>query len=200
MVFSFRVRRFRLITLILPQLLMLLWLTRRESDAYNLSYVMVNVGLFLQEQLFLIGVGSVVIWLVTLTVLTTQLFLHYRNLTKNITKKDLKSVLEELLREHRLNAKAVKEVEEKLKILEKEGMGHLQKIGFLRFNPFADTGGEQSFILAFLDGEDTGLVFSSLHGRGATRLYAKQVIAGKGKDFELSDEEKKVIQQAKKLR
>jgi hypothetical protein len=74
----------------------------------------------------------------------------------------------------------------------------LQKVGFVRFNPFSDTGGDQSFCLSVLDDEDSGIVLSSLHSRGQTRVYAKAVKKGKGKDFELSKEELETIKKAKK--
>jgi hypothetical protein len=160
---------------------------------------MVLNNLAFPEEFFFVGVGIVAAWLIALTVLLIQVFQHYGRLTKNVTKKDLKSVLDEILAERKTQTRILQELEERLKKLERDGLGHLQKVGFLRFNPFADTGGEQSFILAFLDDRDNGVVFSSLHGRGTTRLYAKNVIKGKGKDFELSEEEKKVIKQAKKL-
>jgi Protein of unknown function (DUF4446) len=65
----------------------------------------------------------------------------------------------------------------------------------LRFNPFSDTGGEQSFIISLLDGGGNGILLTSLHGRGVTRIYAKRVTAGKT-DQELSSEEKKALSQA----
>ena len=48
-----------------------------------------------------------------------------------------------------------------------------QRIGLVRFNPFEDTGGNQSFALALLDGRGDGFVVSSLHARTGTRVYAK---------------------------
>lgn len=73
---------------------------------------------------------------------------------------------------------------------------HLQKSGFIRFNPFANTGGDQSFILAILDGHNDGFVISSLHSRDQTRTFAKSVKNGKGEKFELSKEEKMAIDKA----
>ena len=74
---------------------------------------------------------------------------------------------------------------------------HLQKIGFVRFNPFPQTGGDQSFCLSLLDEKDNGFVLSSLHSRDATRFYAKTVKAGQGDGYELSIEEVKAIKNAK---
>lgn len=68
----------------------------------------------------------------------------------------------------------------------------LQKISMVRFNPFGDVGGDQSFSLAMLDGHDSGLILTSIHGRGGTRVYAKPIDLGKSK-YSLSAEEKKAL-------
>lgn len=81
--------------------------------------------------------------------------------------------------------------------IQKEGFLHIQKIGLVRFNPFKDTGGDQSFILSLTDGNDTGIIMSGLYSRSGTRWYAKRVIKGKSADHELSDEEKKALREAK---
>lgn len=73
----------------------------------------------------------------------------------------------------------------------------LQKVSMVRFNPFGDVGGDQSFSLAMLDGHDSGLILTSIHGRGGTRVYAKPVDLGKSK-YSLSAEEKKALSQATK--
>jgi hypothetical protein len=51
----------------------------------------------------------------------------------------------------------------------------VQGIGFVRYSAFEDTGGDQSFSLAMIDGEGNGMVISALYGRDATRVYAKPV-------------------------
>jgi hypothetical protein len=76
--------------------------------------------------------------------------------------------------------------------LEVESRRAFQRIGLVRFNPFEDTGGNQSFALALLDAEDDGIVISSLHSRGSTRIYAKAVAAGRP-EAALSDEETEAL-------
>jgi len=71
----------------------------------------------------------------------------------------------------------------------------IQKVGVVRFNTFADTGGDQSFAIALLDAEGNGLVLSSLHGRTDTRIFAKQVQSGRSR-HQLSDEEQDAIRRA----
>lgn len=73
-----------------------------------------------------------------------------------------------------------------------------QKIGFIRFNPFSHTGGDQSFALCLLDENNDGIVISSLHSRENTRVYAKKLTNGSSPDQILSKEEKAVINQAMK--
>lgn len=68
----------------------------------------------------------------------------------------------------------------------------IQKVGIVRFNPFQDSGGDQSFAIALLDQGGTGVVVSSLHGRAETRIFAKQVTNGRSK-HQLSDEEQQAI-------
>lgn len=73
--------------------------------------------------------------------------------------------------------------------------GTIRNIGVVRFNPFPDAGGDQSFAIALLDAEGTGLVLSSLHARTDTRVFAKPVQAGRSR-YPLSDEEQDAIRRA----
>ena len=79
--------------------------------------------------------------------------------------------------------------------LETRSRGSLQHVGMVRFNPFEDTGSDQSFAIALLDDRRDGIVLSSLHGRGGTRLFAKPVEGGESK-HQLSDEEAQAIRVA----
>ncbi len=72
----------------------------------------------------------------------------------------------------------------------------VHKVGVVRFNPFKDLGGDQSFSIALLDGENSGIVISSLHTRDGSRVYAKPVEHGKPMKYPLTDEEKEVIKRA----
>ena len=68
----------------------------------------------------------------------------------------------------------------------------IQHIGLVRFNPFEDTGSDQSFAIALLDDARDGVVISSLHGRSNTRVFAKPVSGGESAHT-LSDEETQAI-------
>lgn len=71
----------------------------------------------------------------------------------------------------------------------------LSKIALVRFNPFGDTGGDQSFCLAILDHYNSGVVISGVHARSGTRVYAKDVINGESKHH-MSKEETKALKNA----
>lgn len=71
----------------------------------------------------------------------------------------------------------------------------ISKQALIRFNPFGDTGGNQSFVLALLDNNNNGVVLSSVHARTGTRVYAKEIRDGLSK-YNLSDEETIALQKA----
>ena len=80
--------------------------------------------------------------------------------------------------------------------LERDLQGSFGRVGLVRFNPFeGDTGGNQSFAVALLDGRGDGFVISSLHARAVTRMYAKAITKG-ASEAALSDEESAALQKA----
>lgn len=151
-------------------------------------------------QLDLIIIGIIFFWLVFLSVIFYNLYNHYQKLTKGVNKKNLKTVLDDLLENCNKEAIKVEELTKEIKRLDSENLYNIQKVGLVRFNPFAETGGNQSFSLAILDGEDNGLVLTSLHSREITRVYSKTVNKGKAEGYELSAEEKQAIKNSKKIK
>lgn len=144
----------------------------------------------------LVGLTIGFVWLAALSIFFWQLSSHYNSLTKGVNNKNLLPILDNLLKELEVTKKDIAMLKDRCDKIDKEGLFHIQKIGLLRFNPFKDTGGDQSFILALIDGKDTGVVISGLYSRSGTRWYAKKVVDGKGVGHELSDDEKKAIKEA----
>lgn len=138
----------------------------------------------------------ITIWLVVLTLIFWKMLSHYNKLTKGLTDQSFKSVLDNLMKNIVVTKKDTDYLKSYCDRMQKEGLLHIQKVGLLRFNPFKDTGGDQSFILSLSDANDTGVVISSLYSRSGTRWYTKRVVNGKGAEHELSDEEKKVLKEA----
>lgn len=140
-----------------------------------------------------------IVWIAFLTLYTVRLSAHYNSLVKDTNKRTLQTILEGLLKDMQTTKKDIEMLKERCDTIMQEGQFHIQKIGLLRFNPFKDTGGDQSFILALLDGKDTGVVISGLYSRAGTRWYAKKIKEGKGVEHELSEEEKRAIKEASVL-
>jgi hypothetical protein len=92
-------------------------------------------------------------------------------------------------------ARSVDELASRSAMLERVQRKAVQKVGLVRFNPFEDTGGNQSFALAMLDQHGDGFVVSSLHARNATRVYGKAVAGGRS-EAALSDEEAEALRLA----
>lgn len=118
---------------------------------------------------------------------------HYNSLTKGIDPKTLMNVLQGIQRTSAEHERLIGVTKNELQKLKMDGQLHIQNIVLKRFNPFSDTGGDQSFILAMLDGNKDGVVITSLHSRENTRFYVKSVQGGVGIDHPLSDEEQKII-------
>lgn len=72
----------------------------------------------------------------------------------------------------------------------------IRSVETIRFNPFLDAGSNQSFAISFLNDEGDGVVMSSLYARDRMSIFAKPITAGKS-DFELSTEEKEVLEKSK---
>ena len=109
-------------------------------------------------------------------------------LTRGSDGADLGAVLDAHLDKVYSVARELDELSARSAIVETAGRRAIQRIGLVRFNPFEDTGGNQSFALALTDATGTGFIVSSLHTRTGTRVYAKAVSAGRS-DGALSAEE-----------
>ena len=83
----------------------------------------------------------------------------------------------------------------RLDAAEAQGQRSIQRIGVVRYNPFADTGSNQSFVLAMLDARGDGFVLSSLHSRQQTRIFLKPVSGGRS-ETAISEEEAEAIRLA----
>ena len=107
----------------------------------------------------------------------------------------METVLDQHVSQVREATGRVVELDALTRQLERSSRSHLQHLGFLRFNPFRDTGGDQSFAIALGDQDGNGVVISSLHSRDVTRVYAKPLVSWES-SYQLTDEEQQAIQRA----
>ena len=146
----------------------------------------------------LIFSGILLVWVSILTFFYFKAVRHYQKLTAGVTKEDLMEVLEEHFSRVELLEKTAKMIKRDIEGIKREDLTHIQRVGLLRFNPFDDTGGNQSFALSLLDDHGDGVVISSLHSRETTRIYGKPVKGFAEGGFEFSTEEKQAIEEAQK--
>jgi hypothetical protein len=139
----------------------------------------------------------IVLWLLIISFFLWKALSHYDKLGQGLKEKNFKTIMETLLKDVSIAKKDIDNLKLYCDKIQGDGLLHIQKIGLVRFNPFKDTGGDQSFILSLVDGNDTGVIISGLYARSGTRWYAKRIIKGKSVEHGLSDEEKKALDAAK---
>ena len=104
--------------------------------------------------------------------------------------------LREILAQFKGLEENFEKISEELENLKKESKFSVQKIGIVRYNPFSEVGGDQSFSIALLNGNNDGIVITSLYAREENRVYGKPIKAGVS-EYSLSEEEKQAIEKAK---
>lgn len=91
--------------------------------------------------------------------------------------------------------KSLKEVKEELSSFKKDMRKAVTKVGIVRFNPFGEAGGDQSFVIALLDQDNSGVVVTSHYLQAHNRVYGKPLENGKS-SYTLSREEEEAIAKA----
>jgi len=109
--------------------------------------------------------------------------------------RDLENAIEELEGKIKELTLAKEKGEKEIANLKEKLKKSIRGLETLRFNPFADQGGNQSFAVGMVNEEGDGVVFSSLYARERMSVFAKPIKGGKS-DYELSKEEKEAVWQA----
>lgn len=147
----------------------------------------------------LIGLGVVTCgllgWLIFLQIRLQRLQRQHLKLMTGVSGTDLEELLNQHLDDVRQALETVSALEIRTRTIERTLEHTLQWMGMLRFNPFRNTGGAQSFALAIIDGNGDGVVLSSLHTRENTRVYAKPLHHWTS-EHTLTDEEQQAISRA----
>jgi len=136
------------------------------------------------------------VWVALLSFYLIRAFAYWRKITKDANGQNLIRILETVIHKQDRQEQQMGQLSKTLENLQTIQKGNFSKYALVRFNPFEDTGGDQSFIIALLDGSNNGVVISSLHSRSGTRVYAKEVNAAKPASHQFSKEEKEVVEKA----
>lgn len=161
--------------------------TRELIELYNIEIIMaLLVAFFLLVALYLIA-----------EIRISKLKNRYDALVRGSDEINMEEILLK-------NGHEIDEIKDNISTLDKEldklrtGLDFtIQKVGFIRYNAFADMGSELSFSIAFLDGFSNGFVLSSIYGRENSTCYAKPIKEGKS-IYPLSAEEIQAIDRAMK--
>jgi len=155
--------------------------------------------MLLSSQIIIFLLVVAIIWLVALSVIILKAYNIYRTLTADLDQKNVAEVLAQIKKQQHTNQDDLKQITTALTAVNHKLKTHIQKLGFIRYNPFGNTGGDQSFCLCLLDEGDNGIMITSLHTRDQTRLYSKAILAGHNQEnVPLSKEETACIKQAQK--
>jgi hypothetical protein len=143
-----------------------------------------------------LGFGVVVVVLVVVSLVQARHVRRLRRrldgLTRGVDGRNLDAVLDAHLDKVFAVGRELDGLAARTVAIEATGRRAIQRVGLVRFNPFEDTGGNQSFAIALTDAGGNGFIVSSLHSRMGTRLYAKAVAAGRS-DGALSAEETEAL-------
>lgn len=135
------------------------------------------------------------IWSIILTYLVWRERRYLQQLFPSSGERDIRNKFKELLEEVSEMRKKEKEFFDRLTKFHEESLVHIQKVAISRYNPYGDTGGDQSFSIVMMDEKLNGFVLTSLHSRAGTRVYIKIVKKGQT-DLDLSEEETHVLKEA----
>lgn len=91
--------------------------------------------------------------------------------------------------------KEIEKLQKETEALRQTLRSAVTKIGIVRFNPFREIGGDQSFSLSLLDEENNGIVMTSHYAIENQRVYAKPIHEGKS-EYMLSKEEREAVESA----
>ena len=135
------------------------------------------------------------IWVIILQRRINRLILHYNRLIADTDAHSLEDALNRYVDRLEEVTARIEELDRLCRTVEGNVRRAIQRVGIVRFNPFADTGSDQSFAVALLDLNGSGVVLSSLFSRTSTRIFAKPIQDGKS-THALTDEEREAIDQA----
>lgn len=151
----------------------------------------------MQDSVLYIALGGAVLSLVAIGLLV-RLEMKLKKLFAGTKADSLEEVIGALHKELASQQKAGMEVAERIADLDSRVKRSVQSIKTVRFNPFQDSGSNQSFSIVMADEEGNGVVLSSLYARDRMSVYAKPL-----QDFssvhELTDEEQQIIDERKNL-
>jgi hypothetical protein len=145
------------------------------------------------------GLAAIVLfallWILSMQIRLSQVVRHYRSLVTDVDGANLEQMLDRQVATLDATSARLSALQSDVENTEQTLRRAVQRVGLVRFNPFSDTGGDQSFSVALLDSNSDGVVLSSLFSRSETRVFAKPIQRGESR-YTLSEEERQAISTA----
>lgn len=156
--------------------------------SYNHTTLLLGIAVAVLLAIFVIGL------LLTFRRMR-RLEARFDTLFENVSEDNVTRMLTEYLTTVRGTAASVHRIKSEHDQIASVMPHTIQHVGLIRFSPFHDTGGDQSFALALLDGQRDGVIVTALHSRNESRLYAKPVEGGES-SYVLTPEERHAMERA----
>ncbi|MCX7970343.1 MAG: DUF4446 family protein [Negativicutes bacterium] len=121
-----------------------------------------------------------------------QLSEGYRRFMCGKTGGQLEEVLLAIGRQQEQNTADIARLREESGNIRRQMDGCLQKVAMVRYNALPELGGEISFAVVLADGNDNGVVLSTVFGRADTRVYGKPLANGRS-PYPLTEEEQRAM-------
>lgn len=91
----------------------------------------------------------------------------------------------------------IEELSLEVEKMKEESESYIQKAKLIRYNPFNEMGGDQSFTLVLLDKGNSGLAITSIFNQEKSRVFGKEIVKGES-THQLSTEEESIIDEMKR--
>ncbi len=143
----------------------------------------------------LVAVVAALVWTWRVRNFARSLEARYDAIFAGVEEENTARMLAEYLSTVRRTAQSVANMQEQHDRIARIMPSAVRHVGLVRFSPFHDTGSDQSFAIALLDGRRDGVVITALHSRTDSRLYAKPVEGG-ASSYSLTPEEREAMQRA----
>ncbi len=132
--------------------------------------------------------GILLIWIIILE-------LRLRKFFSGSDTKSLEATIKKVYEQNSNLIETQKEINIHLEKMDVKIRRSVRDIKTIRFNPFAEEGGgKQSFATALINDNGDGVILSSLYSRDRMSIFAKPIKNNKS-EFELTQEEKEVLEQ-----
>lgn len=151
---------------------------------FGMSHLPIIIGAFAGIVLLLL------MWII-------RLELKFRRMTAGTDKESLDEILLAVGQKATDAHQTSLNVHESLKAYAGRLAQSVRGIETVRYNPFTDVGGNQSFATAIVDDHGNGVIISSLYGRERVSVFAKPVEGG-ASPYELTEEEREALSRALK--